>query len=190
MSEPAPLRALLWSEAAFLTGVLLHVGRLPLWAMVTAFVCAAWALAARTRRVALPGPVLRSVFALALLAVVLAMFRTLNGLAAGTALLVLTGSVKLLEASTRRDRYIVIGAALFLVLAASLEQQSLACVPLYALATWLSATALLVSAHPESSLGNADAARLAARSLVAALPLAVLLFLFFPRLAGSFWAIP
>ena len=51
---------------------------------------------------------------------VAASFRTLNGLAAGTALLVVMGALKLLESRSRRDDAIVIGVALFLLLAAAL----------------------------------------------------------------------
>ena len=52
-------------------------------------------------------------------------FRTLNGLAAGTALLVVMGALKLLESRARRDDAIVIGVSLFLLLAAALADQSL-----------------------------------------------------------------
>src|SRR6185437_11574595 len=95
-----------------------------------------------------------------------------------------------LETATRRDRYVVIAAALYLLLAAALEAQDLPFLPIYAAQAWLCSVALAVSAHPDSSLGGRAAARLAARSLLTALPLAVLVFLFFPRLAGSLWALP
>ena len=62
---------------------------------------------------------------------VLMSFRTLNGLAAGTALLVLMGALKLIEARSRRDDGIVVGVALFLLLAAVLADQSMWRVPLY-----------------------------------------------------------
>ncbi|HYK25284.1 MAG TPA: DUF3488 and transglutaminase-like domain-containing protein, partial [Steroidobacteraceae bacterium] len=126
----------------------------------------------------------------ALVVAVLAVFHTLNGLEAGTALLTAMGSVKLLETARRRDRYVVIAAALYLLLAAALEGQDLVFLPIYAAHAWLCAVALAVNAHPESSLGGRAASRLAARSLLTALPLAVLVFLFFPRLAGSLWALP
>ncbi len=186
----AELRALLWTAAALLGGVLLQVDRIPLWATVTACLCVAWSIAACLRRARLPGRSIKGALALAMIAAVLAMFRTLNGLEAGSTLLAAMGSVKLLEARTRRDRYIVIGTALFLLLAACLSRQSLPYAPLYAAEAWLCCSAMAVAAHPESSLGNRAAARLAARSLLIALPLAVLAFLFFPRLSGSLWALP
>jgi len=188
-AAPTP-RPLAWTAAAFLGGVLLHLGRVPLWTVVAAFVCAAWSLAGHVRRLPLPGKTLRIAIALALIAAVLVIFRTLNGLEAGTALLTAMGSVKLLETHTRRDRYVVIAAALYLLLAAALDAQDLLFLPIYAAHAWLCAAALAVNAHPQSPLGGRAAARLAARSFLAALPLAVLVFLFFPRLAGSLWALP
>ncbi len=185
-----PPRALGWTAAALLGGVLLQVDRTPLWATVTACVCAAWSIAGAARRVRLPGRTLTGALALALIAAVAAMYRTLNGLEAATTLLAAMGSVKLLEARTRRDRYIVIGAGLFLLFAACLARQSLPCAPLYAAQLWLCCSAMLVSAHPGSTLGERAAVRLAARSLLLALPLAVLGFLFVPRLSGSLWALP
>jgi transglutaminase-like putative cysteine protease len=180
----------LWCAAAFLGGVLLHLGQLSLWATLVALACASWAVAAGRGLVRLPARALRAVMALALTAIVLARFHTLNGLTAGTTLLVVMGSIKLLEAQRRRDRLIVVGAALFLLLAACLEQQGLGRVPGYALHAWLCCTALAVVATPDRSFGNRPALALAARSLLLALPLALVLFAFFPRLSGSFWALP
>jgi len=183
-------RALVWSTAAFLGGVLLHAHRVPLWTTLTALLCAAWAIAARVRGISLPGRYVRAALAIVVTGAVLMMFRTLNGLAAGTALLVVVGAVKLLETTRRRDHYIVIGAALFLLLAACLQQQALPYVPLYAAHGWLCCTALAISGYPDSGLSDRGAGGIAARALGSALPLAALLFLFFPRLSGSLWVLP
>ena len=185
-----PLRPLAFCVAAFLFGVLLHVSRVPIWASTAAVACAAWAVAAALGLVRLPGRLVKSILALGLSAAILAMFHTLNGLTAGTALLVVMGSIKLLEATRRRDRYVVVAASLFLLLAACLQQQRLALVPLYLLHAWVCCCALLVVAHPRSALQPRTAAFMSARSLLYALPLALVLFIFFPRLSGALWAIP
>jgi protein-glutamine gamma-glutamyltransferase len=184
------LRPLAWSLAAFLTGVLLHFERVPLWTTATAFLCAAWSAAICTGRMRVPGKWIKGALVLALVAAVLAIFHTLNGVTAGSTLLVGMGSFKLLEAHKRRDRYIVIGAALFLLLAACLSQQDLAYAPVYAAHAWLCCSAMAVVAHPRSTFGNRAAVMLTARSLLVALPFAVVAFLFFPRVAGAFWALP
>ncbi|MGH8258089.1 MAG: transglutaminaseTgpA domain-containing protein, partial [Steroidobacteraceae bacterium] len=171
----------------------------PLWCTLAACGCTAWALAGRAGRVPLPGRWMRALLAIALIAGVIVLFRTFNGLDAGTALLAAMGAVKLLEAGSRRDQYVVIGAALFLLLAAALDEQSLPYLPLYAADAWICCTALAVVGNqppsidgtaPRSLLGDAAAAKLAARSLLLALPLAALAFLLVPRLSGSLWALP
>lgn len=188
--DRAPFQPLAWTVAAFMGGVALHIGDLPIWATATACAGAGWSLAGHAGRVRLPGRYVKAALVVALVAAVVALFHTLNGLAAGTTLLTLMGAVKLLEARQRRDRYVLIGAALYLLLAACLQRQSLLSAPLYALDAWLCCCALLAAAHPDSTLGNREVVKLAARSLLAALPIAVLGFLFFPRLRGSLWTLP
>ena len=188
MAEREDNRALLWATAAFAGGLALHLDRLPAWVSAAALVLILWRLAAAHARVPLPGTIARTVLAAAVVLAVLARFRTLNGLAAGTALLALMAALKLLETHRRRDRFVLVGAGLFLLLAACLDRQSLVRAPLYLGETWLACAALAVTATDRYP-GRAALA-LAGRTLLLALPLAVMLFLFFPRLAGSFWAVP
>jgi transglutaminase-like putative cysteine protease len=200
-------RGLFWATGAFGAGVLLNVDRVPLWVPVAALVLVVWRLMATSRSLRLPGAVMRTLLASLLVAGVMLRFHTLNGLSAGTALLILMGSVKLLETRAQRDQFIVVAAALFLLLAACLDRQGLVRAPLYLLHAWLCCAALAVVAYApstpsssmassvassmaEAGLDNRAAMLLAGRSLAFALPLAVMLFVFFPRLPGAFWAIP
>jgi protein-glutamine gamma-glutamyltransferase len=187
-ADRATLRSLSWACAAYAGGVLLNADRVPVWAAAGALTLIAWRLVTARAGGWSPGSVLRAVLAVTLLATVLASFHTLNGLAAGTTLLMLMGALKLLETRGPRDQLVVAGAGLFLLLAACLDRQDLARTPLYALQAWLCCAALAVIAAPRTSSGAA--LRLAGRALLLALPLAVLLFVFFPRLPGAFWAIP
>jgi transglutaminase-like putative cysteine protease len=174
---------------AYVGGALLHLGQVPLWVILVACSGAAWALAAAHGRARLPGQVFKVALTLALTGTVLAMFHTLNGLNAGSALLVLMGAIKLLEAISRRDRLIVVGVSFYLLIAACLASQELLRAPLYLLQAWACCTALLYAAHPHAPLPSGQAARLSLRSLALALPLALLLFVLFPRLSGSFWSL-
>jgi transglutaminase-like putative cysteine protease len=186
--ESAALRPLAWACAAFAGGMLLHVDRVPVWASVACVGLILWRLAATRRGLWLPGTITRALLALGMAAVVLARFHTLNGLAAGTTLLLLMAALKLLETRGTRDQLVLIGAGLFLLLAACLDRQDLARTPFYALQAWLCCAALAALATP--TLPARAAWQLAGRALLFALPLAALLFVFFPRLPGSFWAIP
>ena len=181
---------LLWTTAALVGGVLLHIDRVPLWASAAAFLGVGWRFAAELRPVRLPSPFAKIGVTLLLIIAVIAQFRTVNGLSAGTALLVVMGSLKLLETHAPRDRNIVIGSALFLLLAACLDRQSLMRAPLYLVQAWLCCAALGVTTRGNIGMDNRTVALLAARSLALALPLALVLFLFFPRMAGAFWTLP
>ncbi len=181
---------LMWTTAALVGGMLLHMDRVPLWVTAAALACVAWRLAAEVRAIRLPGRFARIGVAMMLIAAVLAQFHTLNGLNAGTALLVVMGAIKLLETHARRDRYVVIGSSVFLLLAACLDRQGLLRAPLYLLDAWICCTALATVAQEGGGLTNRAAAWLAARSLALAMPLAVLMFLFFPRMVGAFWVLP
>lgn len=187
-AERPAAHALPWVCAAFAGGVLLNIDRMPAWAGATALALVAWRLWTAGTRAWLPPVWLRAILALLVTGIVLARFHTLNGLSAGTTLLMLMAALKLLELQRARDQLVLIGAGLFLLLAACLDRQALLRTPLYALETWLCCAALAAVASP--ALPAREAARLALRALLIAAPLAVALFVFFPRLPGSFWAIP
>ncbi|HSY08117.1 MAG TPA: DUF3488 and transglutaminase-like domain-containing protein [Steroidobacteraceae bacterium] len=180
----------LWTTAAFAAGALLQVDRIPLWATAVLIACAAWQLSVAARKLPAFPKLAQLILTFVLVACVVITFHTVNGLAAGTVLLVVMGSIKLVESRSRRDRYIVIAAALFLLLAACLDRQGLARVPLYLGEVALCCTALAVTAYGDAGLDFRVAGKLAGRSLLLAVPLALVLFLFFPRLPGGFWALP
>jgi len=178
----------------FVASVLLIATAAPAWCVVIALVAATWRILVALGKVA---PVKRfagmrfmlgAITAALVIAVALS-FRTLNGLAAGTALLLVMGALKLLESRSRRDDGIVIGVSLFMLLAGALATQSLIRVPLYLLTVWGACAAIAVVADRSGALTPKAALRLSARALAMSVPLAAACFLFFPRVAGQFWAL-
>jgi transglutaminase-like putative cysteine protease len=189
----ADARSHLAAALAFGASVLLIVAQAPAWCVLLALGAAVWRVLVSTGRLRpfAVGRGTRFLFGAitALLVVaVLVRFRTLNGLAAGTALLTLMGALKLVESKSRRDDAILVGVALFLLLSASLGSQAMWRVPLYLLVLWGAGAAMAVVAHPGSALSPRGALRLGARALAMALPLGIACFLFFPRMPGQFWA--
>jgi len=180
----------LWVVATYVFGVLLHVDRLPWWSSAAVGAIAAWRVVATLRAAPMPSAWLRLGLGLALLLAVLAQFNSFTGLSAGTALLASMGAVKLLETRTRRDQFIVLGVGVFLLIAACLDRQSLLRVPLYAAHVWLACAAMAVIATPEAALGARRAFATSGRAIAYALPIALLLFLLFPRVQGQIWALP
>jgi transglutaminase-like putative cysteine protease len=182
------------STLVFAGSVLLILGNAPAWCVSVALATVAWRLWITTRRLPTPRPrkgvgfLIGAVTAALVVGVALS-FRTLNGLGAGTALLVVMGALKLIESRTRRDDAIVIGVSLFLLLSAALATQALWRVPLYLLLLWGACVAIAMIAHSSAALTVRGAMRLSARALAMSIPLALACFLFFPRFAGQFWAL-
>jgi protein-glutamine gamma-glutamyltransferase len=186
-------RSSIAAALVFTFGALLVAGNAPIWCVGIGLAAVAWRIYALGR--AQPPKrrigtrfLLGAVTALLVAAVALS-FRTLNGLEAGTALLVVMGALKLLESRAPRDDAIVIGVALFLLLAAALANQALWRIPFYLLAAWGACAAIALVAHSDSLLTTRAALRLSARALAMAIPLALACFAFFPRVAGHFWAL-
>jgi transglutaminase-like putative cysteine protease len=180
---------LTWVTGGFLLAVLPHLSALEWWVALLAVTAAAWRLATDIRQWQLPHRLIRAGIALIAMLGVLATYRTLNGLEAGTAFLVLMGGMKLLETRNARDLTITVFVAYFLLFAGFLYNQDLLRLPYMLVSAWL-LTATLMLIHQRSPMSVLEALRKTARMLLQALPIAVLLFLFFPRLPGQFWALP
>ena len=183
-------RPLAWSSGVLLAAIALHVDRLPPWCTVVILGFTAWRLVLAWRQRPAPGGVLRTTLGLALLVAVAAQFSGVSGLAGGSALLASMGALKLLETRARRDHFVVLGVALFLVVAACLDRQGLPRLPLYVAVTWLVGAAMAIVGTPGVPLSARAALSLSGRSLAWSLPVAIALFLFFPRIQGQVWALP
>lgn len=113
---------------------------------------------------------------------------SLIGRDGGMAVLACLIIAKLFESKNHRDSQIVLMLSYFCTIAFFLISQS----PMMALAAVLSfvsiTTALLTQKRSHDSAKQS--VKMASRLLVEAVPLAILLFLFFPRLPGPLWAMP
>jgi len=121
---------------------------------------------------------------------VFAGYRTLNGLDAGSALLAVMASLKLLETRAPRDHAVLVFVGYLLCLATLLYGQSLLRLGYVLIAVWLLTAALARVHRPVEANTAVRPFRLAARTLALGLPLAVVMFLFVPRIEGRFWALP
>ncbi|HEU4780235.1 MAG TPA: DUF3488 and transglutaminase-like domain-containing protein [Steroidobacteraceae bacterium] len=190
---PSP-RTTTAATLVFVASVLLVAADAPAWCVAIALAAAAWRILVARGHVASLKPFAGMRFLLggitaALVIAVAASFQTLNGLAAGTALLLVMGALKLVESRSRRDEGIVIGVALFMLLASALATQSLARAPLYLLAVWGACAAIALIADRSGALAPRAALRLSGRALAMSIPLAAVCFLVFPRFGGQFWAL-
>lgn len=189
-SSPASFGQLAWLTALIVVAVGPHVGSVEPWVIAGLCGSVVWRLGAARWRWKLPGKLLRGALTLAGSFAVVFAYRRISGLDAGSALLILMLALKLLETHSTRDRSIVILIAWFVLFAGFLREQSVASIPQLAAGIVTGTLALLQSARPAGLLSPAQAIRMAGRLLLQALPLALALFVLFPRLPGPFWALP
>jgi transglutaminase-like putative cysteine protease len=190
MQQLTPLgKRLAWVIAGLTLSVIPHFPHIAVWTLLIAGIATALRMIIEIKRWPLPPTWARVFLAVAALLGVAASYRTLNGIDAGTALLVVMAGMKLLETNSTRDLTVVVFLSYFALFAAFLYNQNLLLLPYMLFTAWL-LTATLMRIHQTEAMPVSEAAGATAKMFLQALPLAVLLFLFFPRLPGQFWAVP
>jgi len=184
------LRRLTWTVGGLAAAVAPHVSHLEAWVSVLALGVALWRLAAEHRGWRLPGRWIRTAIALGATAAIAVSYRALTGLDAGTALLVLMASLKLLETRAPRDHVVLVFIGWFLCLATFLYRQDMGSVAWVLPAAWLLAASLLNVSRTGTSRERLRPFRQTGSMLLKALLLAAVMFVFFPRVAGHFWGAP
>jgi protein-glutamine gamma-glutamyltransferase len=183
------VRGLAWVLAALGVAVVPHAPSLPAWVSLMLLAIAAWRAAADLQGWPLPPRSLRVIVVVVSTIAVLGAYRTVTGVEAGTALLVLMAAVKLLETRAARDLTVLVFISWFLVYAALLRDQGLLQLPWLLASAFLTTVALLRVHASATSAPVRHVVRQGATLLLLALPLALLLFLLFPRLPGPFWGL-
>ena len=183
------LASLPWTLGALGLSVAPHVPYLPAWITFAFFGCAAWRYMIEKRRRPLPSAWFRAALALACFLGVLITYSSISGVGPGSALLAVMASLKLLETRKRRDQFVLLFISIFLVMSSLLREQYLWSLPYMLGAVMVIMTAWLrMSASPIESAKQSFA--IGGRLLLYAAPLALAMWIFFPRLATPFWAVP
>ncbi|MEJ2602493.1 MAG: DUF3488 and transglutaminase-like domain-containing protein [Gammaproteobacteria bacterium] len=189
-SDGRLLDTLPWTLGALGLALVPHVGALPLWIVLLAILCGVWRWIVERRRTRLPWRGLRFGLAFGGFLAVIFTYGGINGVGPGTALLVIMASLKLLETRTRRDQFVLMFIAVFLVLAALLREPAPWTLPYLFAALFAIVAAWLNAGRGGNALPPMLAARSAGRLLAQALPLMLVFWILFPRVPGPFWAIP
>jgi protein-glutamine gamma-glutamyltransferase len=191
-SEPIfpSLPALLWIMATLVLVMLPHVLRLAWWIPVLFSVLLVWRYLMTRNQWALPRPWLQFVLTMFIIMAVILSYRTLLGRDASIGLLVALCGLKLLEMNSQRDALLLCFLSYFLIITHFLYSQSIP-TALYMAVVMLVATGTLVSLSDENnSLSIRQRLRLSGTLLLQALPVMLVLFVLFPRVAGPFWRLP
>ena len=175
-----------WLLAGLALAIAPHATRLPVWITLLCLGVGA----ARLFSARLPARWLLLTIAAAAALGVYGTYHTLLGRDAGVALLVVMLALKLMEIKSLRDSMLAIFIAYFLVITHFLYSQSIP-TGLYLLLTVAVLSAALVGLnYPGKPLDTRKRLRLTAVLMGQAVPVMLVLFVFFPRVPGPLWGLP
>ena len=167
-----------------------HAAHLPLWVSLLCAATLGWRALVTLRGRRMPSTLVLLPIAAAAMAGVQFSYQTLLGRDAGVAMLVLLVAFKMLEMHARRDLYVVIFLCFFLLLTNFFYAQGIGSALLMVAAV----LALLTTQLSFQFTGSAPPLRtrlaMGAKMLLFAAPVAVALFVVFPRLGSPLWGMP
>ncbi|MGO1460974.1 MAG: transglutaminaseTgpA domain-containing protein [Marinobacter sp.] len=188
-NDTLPSRALLWLIISFALLLTPQFDRLPLWLIFVCTALAGWRWLAQQGRVRLPGSWLRTGIMLTLVAVYLIRVQGSFTVDTAASFFVLAVGLKWLETRTARDFYVLFYILVYLATVNFLFHQEIhwALVNIGAIALLL--IGLQVLNAPDLPGGIKAGWRRLGVMLLKVLPVVVLLFVFFPRMA-PLWSVP
>lgn len=183
------LASLPWTLGALAFSVLPHIQFLPFWVTFIFLACSAWRYQVERKRWRLPPAWLRILLALLCFIGVLTSYESVSGVGPGSSLLAVMAALKLLETRKRRDQFVLLFISVFLVMSSLLREQYLWSLPylvtgmLFTMTAWLrmSDVRRVPIWHSVQTSG---------RLIACSLPLMIAMWIFFPRIATPFWAVP
>ncbi|MES3024128.1 MAG: DUF3488 and transglutaminase-like domain-containing protein [Pseudomonadota bacterium] len=167
-----------------------HADHLPPWISALCAATLAWRALITFRGTRMPPPTLLLPIAVCAMFGVYRTYNTLLGREAGVAMLVLLVTMKMLEMHAKRDLFVVIFLCFFLQLTSFFYSQGIGTALLMVAAIVALLTAQLSFQYTGRRPPLLGRLRLGATILALAAPLAVLLFVFFPRIQGPLWGMP
>jgi transglutaminase-like putative cysteine protease len=148
-----------------------------------------WRFAAATRPALRPGRIPLLLLTVVGAVLVYVQYHRFYGRDGGAALFLVGLGLKLMEMKTRREVYLVVYLAFFVALTQYLFSQTIPMAVYTLVAVGLSVS-VLIGANGGPSLALPEVLKRAAALMGQALPIMVVLFVFFPRIPGPLWKMP
>lgn len=163
---------------------------MPIWISLIALCCLIWRYLIFTGRLNYPTRPMRVIIVVFTLLVSIAQMRALGvGLESASSLLTLGFVFKLVEMREKRDIYVVMSLSFVMCMVAFLYSQSLL-ISLYVALCVVVIIATLIALNRSSLEADArSTGKMALRMALQALPITIVLFMVFPRIA-PLWAVP
>ena len=190
ISYQIPRTALVWILISVVMVVLPQSLRIPAWISIIALGCVIWRVLIFTGKLNYPSRLMRVGVVLFTVAVSISQMRNIGvGLDSAASLLVLGFVFKLIEMRQKRDIYVVIALCFILSMVSFLYSQSVVAT-LYIAACVVVITGAMISLNRSVLISdNSGTIRLAMKLSMQALPMTIVLFVVFPRIA-PLWAVP
>lgn len=186
---PRETRDTLFLLAVIAWIVLPQLGRLPLWCSLSVGVLLGWRAWLALAGKPLPRRIWLVALLLATLAATWATYGTLLGAGAGVTFIVALLALKTLELRARRDALVIFFLGFFALLTNFFHSQSMATAFAAVVGLWGLLTALVNAHRVAGTPPLRESAWMAARLALAGAPVALALFLFFPRFP-PLWGVP
>ena len=164
--------------------------RIPVTVAITVLIYTFWVSMIALNRTGQPGKFVRIMLLVLTLAVMTVSYGTLLGREAGTGFLILLSFLKLFEIKSKRDVYILVYLNYFIIASNFFHTQS-PWVAIYVFAVVIYLTSLLILFSDRlATIIWQQRLRIAARIILQATPLMLILFMLFPRIPGPLWGLP
>jgi len=184
-----PSRALIWVIASFALLLVPQWDRLPVWLIASCVALAGWRWLAQSGRVRLPGKWTRTAIMLGVIAIYVATVQGRFTVDTAASFFVLAVGLKWLETRSTRDFYVLFFILVYLATVNFLFHQEIHWAALNLLAVGFLLVGLQTLNAPDLPESMRSGWGRLGMMLLKTLPVVVLLFLFFPRVA-PLWSVP
>ncbi|NKB31838.1 MAG: DUF3488 domain-containing protein [Pseudomonadales bacterium] len=185
-----PRSALVWVLASVVMVIIPQTFRMPYWVTVIAVVCIIWRILIFTGKLSYPGRKVRVAAVIFTLLVSATQMRSIGlGLDSAASLLALGFVFKLIEMQHKRDIYVVLSLCFVMSMVSFLYSQGVVTSAYIAIVIVVIVSAMIALNKSPLSIDGRGTARLAMKITLQAVPLTIVLFLLFPRIA-PLWAVP
>ncbi|HNU66087.1 MAG TPA: DUF3488 and transglutaminase-like domain-containing protein [Methylotenera sp.] len=178
-----------WLLATLALILLLHAGNLPIWVVIISALFGIWRFFILSKNWPMPKLYILAPITIGIGLGIIFTFGGMFGRDTSLALLVSMLSLKLLETKTKRDFYLVVILGYFVVGKLFLFNQSMFTFVL-SIAPLALLTAALVQINSTHAQPSTYLLKYAAKMLLQAIPLMLVLFVLFPRIPGPLWSLP
>jgi protein-glutamine gamma-glutamyltransferase len=190
ISYQIPRAALIWVIVSVVLVLLPQGIRMPIWLTFICLVCIGWRLLIFAGKVNYPGKRIRVTVVLFTLFVPVSQMGSIGlGLDSAASLLTLGFVFKLIEMRYKRDIYVVLSLCFVMTMVSFLYSQGVVATAFNSIVVVVIVCAMIALNRSNMVPGGRGTVRLAIKIAFQALPLTIVLFVLFPRIA-PLWAVP